>query len=67
MARYRNKPLSEVLKEYDSIVEVLDLESCTELMCLDELISWEDMIRDLCLEIVRANLDLLETRKLVVT
>lgn len=61
MKRYRRMNLLDVLKEYDAIVSVLDMDCSNDLMCLDELISWEDMIRDYCLELVRVSADKLNS------
>ena len=51
--RFRGMPLNDVLREYDAIVIVLDLDSSTDLFLLDEFIALEDIVRDYCLELVR--------------
>lgn len=53
MERFKEMPLERVLNEYDAICSALDLDNAHELMCLDDLISWEWIIRDYCLELVR--------------
>lgn len=61
MERYKRMSLEDVMMEYDAIVEVLDMDSATNLWCIDELLSWEEIIRDYCLELIRADMDTLST------
>lgn len=54
--RYKKMSIEELIKEYDAVVQVLDLDCVFSLFCLDELLSWESLIADRCVEIVREKL-----------
>ena len=56
MERYRKMSVSELIKEYDAVVQILDLDCVLSLFCLDELLSFESLIADRCVEIVREKL-----------
>lgn len=56
MERYKKMSVSELIKEYDAVVQVLDLDCACTLFCFDELLVWELLIADRCVEIVRERL-----------
>lgn len=56
MERYKKMSTKELIEEYDAIEQVLELDCIFNLYCLDELLSWESLIADRCIEIVREKL-----------
>ena len=56
MERYRKMSVAELIKEYDAVIQDLDLDCVCTLFCLDELLAWESLIADRCVEIVRERL-----------
>jgi len=55
--RFSKMTPEELIAEYDAVCTVLDLDNVNCLYCLDDLLAWEVLISERCVEIVRATLE----------
>lgn len=55
--RYSKMTPAELIEEYDAICAVLCLDNAGSLFCIDELLVWQTLIAERCVEIVRSTLE----------